>query len=240
MITKESGLIVQHGYRQKMIKGTVPIVLATLQQKAQTPDDQVIANMPTPVSFPPPVTNPPTSDGQAPEHTSIPAVPPASSPSQAPDSSSLSTAPGVPLVESSPLESSNLPPVQFPSIPPQPPAAEAPVASIPPTNSSLVKTPSSPAENSLPPPNIPPTQDSYCPAATHFNRFSSGPNYIPQSGYNSIGPGLSAQVGNRSHEMAGNFSNVPQSQSNTNTIVVLQNAGMGGPMATDFNLTNYL
>ena len=55
----------------------------------------------------------------------------------------------------------------------------------------------------------------------HFNnRFSSGPNYIPQSDYNPIGPGLSTQVGNRSHEMAENFFNVPQNQSNINTIVV--------------------
>ena len=41
--------------------------------------------------------------------------------------------------------------------------------------------------------------------------------------------------------MAGRFRNVAQSQSTTNTIVVqLQNMGMGGPVVTDFNLTNYL
>ena len=43
-------------------------------------------NSPTPVNLPPPVTNPPTSDGHAPEPTSISAEPPASSPSQAPTS----------------------------------------------------------------------------------------------------------------------------------------------------------
>ena len=197
---------------------------------------------PTAGSLPSPATNPPLPPTQAPDHTSIPAVPPASSPTQVSDSSVLPTTPiaSVPLVEPPPLEGPNLPPVQAPSIPPTPPppAAEALVASLPPTNSPLDN--SSPPPSS-PPPSMPPTQDSYCPAATHFNRFSSGPNYIPQSGYNPVGPaGLSAQVGNRSHEMAGNFHNVGQSQSNTNTIVVLQNTGMGGPTVSDFNLTNYL
>ena len=68
MITKESGLIVQHGCQQKMIKGTVPIVLVladapTKGSNTRPPGD----NSPTPITLPPPVMNTPTSDGQASE-----------------------------------------------------------------------------------------------------------------------------------------------------------------------------
>ena len=172
----------------------------------------------TPVSFPPPVTNHPSLSllsAEAPDPTSNPAV--ASSPTQVADSSVLPTTPSVPLVGPPPLEGPNFPPVQAPSIPP--PAAEAIVASLPPTNSPVEISsppPSSPA------PSMPPTQDSYCPAATHFNRFSSGPNYIPQSGYDPVGPGLSAQVGNRSHEMVGKFHNFVSQQSNLSITIVQQ------------------
>ena len=137
----------------------------------------------------------------------------------------------------------NLLPVQPANIPPvtQSPPNIPPVNSLPVQASSPVQPPNMPLVNappeqvpsgvSPPPPNTPPARDSYCPAGTYFNKFSSAPNYVPQSSYGPVGPAL--PVGTP-------VGNVPQSQSTTNTIVVQLGAGPSVPTVTDFNLTNYL
>ena len=187
----------------------------------------------------PPVNSLPRASNLA----QAPKMPPVNSPPQA---SNLGQAPKMPLVNSPP-QASNL--VQGPKMPPvnSPPQvsnlAQAPnvppvnsplqAASMPPVNlplqaSNVAQTPNVPALNSPPPPNTPPALDSYCPAG-HFNKFTSSPNYMPQSSYNPMGPALNPPPA----------PNVPRQQSTTNTIIVQ----LGGPTSapvSDFNLTNYL
>ena len=187
----------------------------------------------------PPVNSPPQTSNLA----QAPNMPPVTSPPQA---SNLAQAPNIPLVNSPP-QATNL--TQAPNMPPviSPPQAsnlvQAPnvplvnspsqAASMPPVNlplqaSNVGQTSNIPALNSPPLPNTPPALDSYCPAG-HFNKFTSSPNYMPQSSYNPMGPALSPPPA----------PNVPQQQSTTNTIIVQ----LGGPTSapvSDFNFTNYM
>ena len=187
----------------------------------------------------PPVNSPPQTSNLA----QAPNMPPVTSPPQA---SNLAQAPNIPVVNSPPqatnlTQAPNMPPVtsppqasnlvQAPNVPlvnllPQ--AASTPPVNLPLQASNVGQTSNIPALNSPPLPNTPPALDSYCPAG-HFNKFTSSPNYMPQSSYNPMGPALSPPPA----------PNVPQQQSTTNTIIVQ----LGGPTSapvSDFNFTNYM
>ena len=133
------------------------------------------------------------------------------------------------LVQGSNMLPVTSPPVQAPpNLPPPTQASNLVQApNMVPLTSLPEQAPNMPPGNSPPPPNTPPARDSYCPAGPYFNKFSSVPNYLPQSGYNPMGPTLGSQVGS-----------VPQCQTTTNTIVV--QLGTAGPTVSDFNLMNYL
>jgi len=206
--------------------------------------NSLLASSVSPVNLPPAQAAPPPSN--VPEVNSPPARVSDSLPASkiSPVNSPLVNSP--PPVSNVPVaQPSNSPPLS--NIPPEiSPPAQAPglppVQNVPLVNSPPAQAPGLQPINSPPVPITPPAQG-YFPVGPQFSSPPGGPNHNPhdQSSYNPVGPALSAQVGNKSYEMAGKFRNVSQSQTTTNTIVVqLQNMGMAAPVVSDFNLTNYL
>ena len=202
------------------------LVKASNMPQANSPPVQALD--PVHASNIPPVNLPPSTQASDLMLASSIAPPPVQA---APNmEQSLQASDSVPPVNSLPTQAANVPPITQ-SPPNIPPVNSLPVQASSPVQPPLVNASPEqvPPGVSPPPPNTPPALDSYCPAGTYFNKFSSPPNYVPQSSYGPVGPALGAPVGR-----------APQSQSTTNTIVVQLGAGTAVPTVTDFNLTNYL